>query len=108
MGTSIMILGESGRGKSRSIKNLNPDETLVIKSISKPFPFRSAEWKKFDATTKTGSVWSTDNYDVIVRAITGAKALGKSVIVIDDAQYLMANEFMNKSHVKGFDYRLVA
>ena len=103
MGTSIMILGESGRGKSRSIKNLNPEETLVIKSISKPFPFRSAEWKQFDAKAKTGSVWSTDSYNVIKQAIRGAKSLGKNIIVIDDAQYLMANEFMNKSSQKGYD-----
>ena len=103
MGVSVMVLGESGMGKSRSIKNLNPDETLVIKSISKPFPFRSADWKKFDAKTKTGSIWSTDNYDVIKKAIVMAKSLGKNVVVIDDAQYLMANEFMNKSAVKGFD-----
>lgn len=98
-----MILGESGRGKSRSIKNLNPEETLVIKSISKPFPFRSADWKKFDPETKTGSVWSSDNYKVIEKAIISAKSLGKNVIVIDDAQYLMANEFMNKSSQKGYD-----
>ena len=103
MGTSIMILGESGRGKSRSIKDLNPEETLVIKSISKPFPFKSALWKKFDPATKTGSIWSTDNYSVIKQAIKSAKSFGKSVIVIDDAQYLMANEFMNKSSQKGFD-----
>lgn len=103
MGISVMILGESGRGKSRSIKHLNPEETLVMKSISKPFPFRSAEWKKFDVATKKGSVWSTDNYEVIKQAIKGAKSLGKKVVVIDDAQYLMANEFMNKSAQKGFD-----
>jgi len=103
MGISVMILGESGMGKSRSIKSLNPEETLVIKSISKPFPFRSAGWNKFDPATKKGSIWSTDNYDVIKKAIVGAKSLGKNVVVIDDAQYLMANEFMNKSAVKGFD-----
>ena len=103
MGVSVMILGESGRGKSRSIKNLNPDETLVVKAISKPFPFKSADWKKFDPDTKTGSVWSSDNYKVIEQAIIKAKEIGKKVIIIDDAQYLMANEFMNKSAQKGYD-----
>lgn len=98
-----MILGESGRGKSRSLKDLNPDETLVFKSISKPFPFRSADWKPFDKTTKTGSIVNTDNYGVIMNGIKAAKSVGKKVVVIDDAQYLMSNEFMNKSHVKGFD-----
>lgn len=103
MGISVMVLGESGRGKSRSIKNLNPEETLVIKSISKPFPFRTADWKPFDKATKTGSILTTDNYEVIKQVLLRAKDLGKKVIVIDDAQYLMANEFMNKSAIKGFD-----
>jgi len=103
MGISVMILGESGRGKSRSIKNLNPEETLVIKSINKPFPFRSAEWKKITKENPKGSIYTTDNYDAIKQALIKAKSIGKKVIVIDDAQYLMANEFMNKSSVKGFD-----
>ena len=103
MGISVMILGESGRGKSRSIKNLNPEETLVIKSISKPFPFKSSEWKQFDRATKTGSIITTDNYEIVKQALLNADKLGKNVVVIDDAQYLMSNEFMNKSSVKGFD-----
>lgn len=103
MGISVMILGESGRGKSRSIKNLNPEETLVIKSISKPFPFKSSEWKQFDRATKTGSIINTDNYEIVKQALLNADKLGKNVVVIDDAQYLMSNEFMNKSSVKGFD-----
>lgn len=103
MGVSVFVLGESGRGKSRSIKNLNPKETLVFKSISKPFPFKSADWKKYDKATKEGSVISTDDYNVIINGIKHAKSLGKNVVVIDDAQYLMSNEFMRKSSVKGFD-----
>lgn len=103
MGVSIMILGESGRGKSRSIKNLNPKETLVIKSISKPFPFRSADWKPINKENPNGSVYTTDNYAHIKQALLKAKDMGKKIVVIDDAQYLMANEFMNKSSQKGFD-----
>lgn len=103
MGVSCMILGESGRGKSRSIKNLNPEETLVIKSINKPFPFKSVGWEAITKENPKGSVYVTDNYDAIKRALLGAEKLGKKVVVIDDAQYLMANEFMNKSAVKGFD-----
>lgn len=103
MGISVMILGESGRGKSRSIGSLNPKETIVIKSISKPFPFRSSEWEKLSSDGKTGSVVSTDKYAVIENILIKAKSLGKKVVVIDDAQYLMANEFMNKSSDKGFD-----
>lgn len=103
MGISVLVLGQSGRGKSSSIENLNPEETLVIKSISKPFPFKSSEWKKFDKDTKTGSYIVTDNYDIIKQALLKAESLGKKVVVIDDMQYLMANDFMRKSNEKGFD-----
>lgn len=103
MGISCMILGESGRGKSRSIGKLNPKETIVIKSISKPFPFKSSEWTKLSSDGTDGSVVSTDKYSVIENIIMKAHSLGRKVVVIDDAQYLMANEFMNKSSDKGFD-----
>lgn len=103
LGISVMVLGESGRGKSRSMKNLNPEETLVIKAINKPFPFKSVDWKPCTKENPKGSLYTSDNYDTIKKAMLMAKDLGKKVIVIDDAQYLMANEFMNKSAVKGFD-----
>jgi hypothetical protein len=75
-----MILGESGRGKSRSIGSLNPKETIVIKSISKPFPFKSAGWEKLSSDGLTGSVVSTDKYNVIENIIMKASSLGKKVV----------------------------
>lgn len=103
MGISIFVIGESGRGKSSSIEKLNPEETLVIKVINKPFPFKSKEWKRWDQSSKSGSFLTTDNYTFIQDALKNAKSLGKKVIVIDDVQYLMANEFMKRSAEKGFD-----
>lgn len=103
MGVSVMILGESGRGKSRSIKGLNPEETIVVKVINKPFSFKSSEWKKWDKTANKGSYIVTDNYSHIEQLILKAKSMGKKTVVIDDAQYLMANEFMNRSDEVGFN-----
>jgi hypothetical protein len=96
-----MILGESGRGKSRSIKFLNPEETMVIKCTGKPLPFKSTDWKKWNG--KSGSWIQTDDYGLISKIIVGAHKKGKKIVVIDDAQYLMANEFMRRSSEKGFD-----
>ena len=57
--------------------------------LGKPLPFKS----DIEAP-------KVDNYEVILKAIANTK---KKVIVIDDANYLITNEFMNKSSVKGFD-----
>ena len=40
MANLIMILGESGTGKSTSIENLDPNETFIIQVVNKPLPFR--------------------------------------------------------------------
>lgn len=88
MGIPVMILGESGSGKSSSMRNFAPNEIGIINVGKKPLPFRS-QIKPFNS----------DNYAKIVDIMQKAKA--KS-IVIDDCQYLMANEFMRNAKVTGF------
>lgn len=102
MGTPVLILGESGTGKSTSLRNLNPEETLLVQAVKKPLPFRN-NWKQYDRQSKTGSVIVSDNSGVICDAIKFFPSIGKKVIVIDDYQYTMANEFMRRSQEKGYD-----
>ena len=45
MSVVTLILGQSGTGKSTSLRNLNPDDVLLIQVVKKPLPFRSANWK---------------------------------------------------------------
>lgn len=40
MAQSILIIAESGCGKSTSIRTLNPKETVIINIASKPLPFK--------------------------------------------------------------------
>lgn len=103
MGVSCLVLGHSGVGKSSSIEKLDPEKTLIIKSISKPLPFRAGKFKNWDKEAMTGNIISTDNPAVIQAIIRGAKDKGKKIVVIDDVQYIMANEFMRSSEEKGFD-----
>lgn len=93
MSISTMILGESGTGKSTSLRNLDPQHTLLIQTVSKPLPFRSSEWKKCTKENPAGSVLVTDNSASIVQAMGRTK---REIIVIDDFQYLLANEFMRR------------
>lgn len=93
MGTVVFILGRSGTGKSYSMRNFDPSELAIINVQGKILPFKGGA--KF--TTK-----NTDNADEIISAM---KIISNKVrvIVIDDFQYLMANEFMRRSNERGFD-----
>lgn len=103
MGTATLVIGESGTGKSASMRNLNAESVLLIQSIRKPLPFRSKAWRQWDHKEPATSVFVCDQWDRMARAITAAAGLGKKIVVIDDFQYLMANEFMRRSDEKSFD-----
>jgi hypothetical protein len=95
MGIPVMILGESGSGKTASLRNLNPDDCILIQAVKKPLPFKS-DFLPWDSQAKTGSIIATDKSAMICRVISGAHNHGKSIIIIDDYQYTMANEFMRR------------
>lgn len=85
----ILLIGQSGSGKSTSLRNFKGDEVAVVNVLGKPLPFKS------DIKAP-----KCDDYATILKAIANTP---KKTIVIDDANYLITNEFMNKSSVKGFD-----
>jgi len=89
MAVIVAVMGESGTGKSTSLRNFKQGEASVVNVSKKPLPFRN-----------TLSVLKTDNYQDIQTVLTRAQA--KS-IVIDDAQYLMAFEYMHRAKEKGFE-----
>lgn len=102
MAVPVMILGESGSGKTRSLKNLNPKETIIIQPIKKPLPFRSAGWEPFNLKEKTGSVLRTDDYNVIKSICLNSHKKGIKQVIIDDSQYIMMNESLRRSDETGF------
>lgn len=88
MGIPILVLGESGTGKSASLRNFQPEEVGVVNVCGKPLPFRSRI-----------ETFKSDDYLQIEKAL---KASPKKALVIDDCQYLMANEFMRTAKVNGY------
>lgn len=85
----ILLIGASGSGKSTSLRNFKKDEVAIVNVLGKPLPFRT----ELNAP-------KCDNYDVILKSI---QQTDKKTIIIDDANYLITNEFMNKSSIKGYD-----
>lgn len=88
MAVLVMVYGQSGTGKSSSLRNFNPEEIAVVNVSGKPMPFR----------TKL-QTYNTDDYAKVMNAI--AKTERKS-IVIDDSTYLMVGEFMRKAKDTGY------
>lgn len=90
MSIATIILGQSGTGKSASLRNLDPANTLLIQSIKKPLPFKADGWK---SVKDGGNILVTDNSIQITNAM---HKTSRDVIIIDDFQYTMANEFMRR------------
>jgi predicted ATPase len=103
---SVLIVGESGSGKSTSIENLPAKETFIVNVSSKDLPFRG--WKKnyteFNKTNPGGNLLNTDNAATIVATLKHVNEKRPEIkyIVIEDAQYIMANEYMRRSKETGF------
>jgi hypothetical protein len=105
MATLVLIIGESGTGKSRAIKTLNPKETFLIQTLDKPLPFRGWAENYIKATKENnGNVIVTDSSETIRTALKHIeKKLEIKNIVIDDFQYVMANEFIRRAKEKGYE-----
>ncbi len=93
MSVACMVLGQSGTGKTTSLRNMNPDDVLLIQAVKKPLPFRSAKWVQCTKANPKGCILVTDNAQTIVGAM---QRTHKPIIVIDDFQYILANEFMRR------------
>ena len=89
MGLPVLILGESGSGKSFSIKNMNPEKVGIFAVEKSLLPFRNKGFK----------IAKNANYNMIMTAL---KAPQLKAYVIDDSQYLMVNEFFDRAKDAGY------
>jgi len=107
MGQGILIIGETGTGKSRAIKTLDPETTFLIKVIKKPLPYRGSKklYKVGDKKVSEGNMFVSRSSNQIVGLMKKISADMPHIttIVIDDFQYLMSYEFMDRISEKGFD-----
>lgn len=88
MGIPVLILGESGSGKSTSLRNFSPNDALIINVASKPLPFRQ----------KLNTI-NTYQYGVIGKILNERT---HKRYIIDDSQYLLAFELFDKAKVTGY------
>jgi hypothetical protein len=104
MGIPVLIIGESGSGKTYSIKNLDPEKVGIFLCEKNRLPFR----KQFPTYKVRNMQRKTDNNQVqIIRQSaviqTVMKTPKQKIYVIDDSQYIMANEYFDRANEKGYD-----
>lgn len=88
MGIPCLILGESGSGKSASLRNFEPADVSIFNVAAKPLPFR----KKLPSR-------ATSDYSAIMQGISQSQ---KKAFVIDDSQYLLCFESFAKAKETGY------
>ena len=91
MATAVLIMGESGSGKSASLRNFAPNEISVFNVTNKPLPFKQGKAKipKIDNAT----------YADIANALANPN---KRAYVIDDAGYLLSFEMFKRANETGY------
>lgn len=107
MSNAVLVLGESGTGKSTSMRTLNPEETFIINVIGKPLPFRGgkSKYKPLSSDGMTGNYYATDDTNTIKRIINliQNKREDIKVLILDDFGYTITNSFMRKANQRGYD-----
>jgi ABC-type dipeptide/oligopeptide/nickel transport system ATPase component len=107
MANTVLVIGESGTGKSTSIRNLDPKETFIINVVGKALPFRGykSKYTNISPDWTTGNYVACDEAEKIIKAIEFINGRRPDIknIIIDDFQYTMANEFMRKAVEKGYE-----
>ena len=93
MAQMLLIMGESGTGKSTSMRNCDPATTAVVNPVGKPLPFKG----KF--TMLNSEVESRK----ICKFMKEQAAAGKKLLVVDDFQYILSVPYMNRIKENGWD-----
>lgn len=102
MAKIVLVIGDTGTGKSTSIKSLNPKETFILNTLNKDLPFK--EYKKH-YNKENKNIHSTQDYKNVIatlKAIPTSKPEVKN-IVIDDIGFVITKEFFQRALEKGYE-----
>lgn len=105
---TIAIVGESGTGKSTSLRNLNSETTFIISTTGKPLPFRA--WKKkyvpikIEGKNVSGNYYVSSKWDQILKILQIIDKMMPHIkqVIIDDFQYVLSYEFVDRATEVGY------
>lgn len=102
MSKTICIMGESGSGKTTSLRNLDPATTYILDCDKKGLSWRG--WRKaYNAEAKNYHV--TDYPEEVHGILSGISTMRPNikVVVVDTINGLMVADEMRRSKEKGYD-----
>ena len=107
MAQEILIIGQSGTGKSTALTNLNPKETAIINPAKKALPFKGFKTKYTEYhkdTNPTGNLFNVDNAQTVLSVLEYINTKRPDIknVIIDDANYIMAFEYIKRAKETGF------
>ena len=107
MAQSVLVIADSGTGKSTAIRTLDPKETFIVNIANKPLPFKG--WKKdyvnISKDNPKGNMTSASSAPGIVKAMqhVNDKMPHITNLIIDDWQYMSSFEYFDRANEKGYD-----
>lgn len=93
MAQMVLVIGESGTGKSASLRNCDPATTALVNPVGKPLPFKN----KFEMLNNVTDARKICKY------MRDQAAAGKKLIAVDDFQYILAVPYMYRIKETGWD-----
>lgn len=107
MAEMIAVVGETGSGKTTSVRNLNHEETFIISITGKKpgIPKVNSKYKPFNSKELTGNFYVSNDIEkiLLVLKIINSKMPHIKVVIIDDFQYLMSFEAMDRAKEKSWN-----
>lgn len=102
MAKVICIAGESGAGKTTSLRNLNPKETFIIDADKKGLSWRG--WRKqYNSENKNYAVTSKPDSVIYILDKINTEMKHIKVAIIDTIGTIMISDEMRRAKEKGFD-----
>lgn len=106
MAQEILIIGQSGTGKSTSLTNLDSTVTAIINPAKKALPFKGfkSKYKEWNKDNPTGNLFNVDNAAQIIQVLDYINTKRPEIknVIIDDANYIMAFEYIKRAKESGF------
>lgn len=101
MAKVALVIGDTGTGKSTSIKTLDPKTTYIFNTLDKPLPFKGSG---SIYNTENKNMYSTESYKTLITNIPKVTVALPHIktIVIDDIGFIATNEFFARASEVGF------